>query len=312
LAYQPHFSAVALTQLFQGHVAASNILLFMPKEKALAEMLIHLIKQKLTSSAATIYLVGDKRSGIQSFAKNSSEDFQKQQSLSHHYLYTAQIKAAQATAQDGIQASETRNKETLSKKTQIKDTLSSKEVTGFFQSYEHDGLRLFNLPSVFSFQKPDEGSLLLIPHFKDFPAERVLDFGCGSGLLTCSYLKQHPKAQLDALDANAFALLSTEKSAQANRQTLNQTLLSNGLQLVNTQYDLIFSNPPFHQGQEQTYDIAKQFIADAHRHLKPGGKLLIVANRFLPYEPTILSTFGNCKELSNNSRYKIIASYKKS
>ncbi|MDY7026314.1 MAG: hypothetical protein SVC26_08265, partial [Pseudomonadota bacterium] len=40
LAYQPHFSAVALTQLFQGHVAASNILLFMPKEKALAEMLI--------------------------------------------------------------------------------------------------------------------------------------------------------------------------------------------------------------------------------------------------------------------------------
>jgi len=41
--------------------------------------------------------------------------------------------------------------------------------------------------------------------------------------------------------------------------------------------------------------------------LRPGGTLVLVANRFLRYEPEIQAAFGNVRELAGNDSYKVLA-----
>ncbi|HEX9441586.1 MAG TPA: methyltransferase, partial [Roseiflexaceae bacterium] len=73
-----------------------------------------------------------------------------------------------------------------------------------------------------------------------------------------------------------------------------------------TAYDLIATNPPFHLGRRQTTSIARAFIADAARALRPAGRFYLVANRFLPYEPNIEAAFGNVREVAGDGRYKVL------
>ena len=46
-------------------------------------------------------------------------------------------------------------------------------------------------------------------------------------------------------------------------------------------------NPPFHQGRAAEPDLGAAFIAAAARILKPHGRLMMVANRQLPYEAAL-------------------------
>jgi 16S rRNA (guanine1207-N2)-methyltransferase len=50
-------------------------------------------------------------------------------------------------------------------------------------------------------------------------------------------------------------------------------------------FDVIATNPPFHQGLGVEYDVARQFVRDAaHVLVEGGGRLYLVANRFIRYE----------------------------
>jgi 16S rRNA (guanine1207-N2)-methyltransferase len=50
-------------------------------------------------------------------------------------------------------------------------------------------------------------------------------------------------------------------------------------------FGVIATNPPFHQGLGVEYDVARQFVRDAaHLLIEGGGRLYLVANRFIRYE----------------------------
>jgi 16S rRNA (guanine1207-N2)-methyltransferase len=84
-------------------------------------------------------------------------------------------------------------------------------------------------------------------------------------------------------------------------------LPSNGAQAVRTErFNLVVTNPPFHQGGIQTTSIAERFIQDAASILQPNGRFYLVANRFLKYESTLTSCFKEVQEISGNSRYKVL------
>ncbi|WP_163277808.1 methyltransferase, partial [Klebsiella aerogenes] len=56
-------------------------------------------------------------------------------------------------------------------------------------------------------------------------------------------------------------------------------------------YDTIVMNPPFHAGRSADPTMGQGFIAAAAKRLKPGGRLLLVANRQMPYEAALKSLF---------------------
>ncbi|HUV89496.1 MAG TPA: methyltransferase, partial [Anaerolineae bacterium] len=67
------------------------------------------------------------------------------------------------------------------------------------------------------------------------------------------------------------------------------------------------TNPPFHQGVGVDYEVACQFVRDAARVLRRGGRLFLVANRFLRYGDLLCETFGNVATAYADNRYHVLA-----
>ena len=48
----------------------------------------------------------------------------------------------------------------------------------------------------------------------------------------------------------------------------------------------------------------------AAQSLRPGGRLLLVANRHLPYEATLVQAFGSLRVLAEGGGFKVIEAVK--
>ncbi len=170
-------------------------------------------------------------------------------------------------------------------------------------------LTLASLPGVFGHGALDQGTRLLLDHLPKHPKGRVLDFGCGDGIIGTFLARRNPEIDLTLVDVSALALASAQESLHLN-QCRGTVLASNGLASVTGQYDLIVSNPPFHQGRDQSFDVARQFIRDAAKALAPGGQLIIVANQHLPYGDDLDHAFGRVNIIGQDNKFKIYADKK--
>jgi 16S rRNA (guanine1207-N2)-methyltransferase len=163
------------------------------------------------------------------------------------------------------------------------------------------------VPGAFSPEGPDPGSLRLAAAFdRVTPKGRVADLGAGWGFLSLAALAAGGagvtaidlyEAEARALDA-ARANLADEPRAGfhwADVTTLGRQAAG---------YDLVVTNPPFHQGRAAEPALGAAFIAAAARILKPGGRLLLVANRQLPYEGPLAAAFAKTERLSEDGAYK--------
>jgi 16S rRNA (guanine1207-N2)-methyltransferase len=71
-------------------------------------------------------------------------------------------------------------------------------------------------------------------------------------------------------------------------------------------FDWIVSNLPFHAGGRADPSIGAALIATAHGALKPRGRLLVVANRHLPYERPIAERFGAVDRIAESRSNKVL------
>lgn len=177
---------------------------------------------------------------------------------------------------------------------------------------------LASLPGIFSYDRLDAGSALLIaqllgpkadassliPHASSL--QRVLDIGCGYGPIGIAAALAGA-AHVDMVDVN---LLATRAAAEniARLGLRAEALLSDGLDaLADRRYDLIVSNPPFHAGRQVDTAMAAAFIAQGRDHLAPGGSLVLVANRFLDYDRLLCAAFPRVLRLAESPAYHVIA-----
>ena len=68
----------------------------------------------------------------------------------------------------------------------------------------------------------------------------------------------------------------------------------------------MIANPPFHQGRAAEPDLGAAFIVAAARILKPDGRLLMVANRQLPYEADARPPPSGREKLAEDGAYKVL------
>ncbi len=160
---------------------------------------------------------------------------------------------------------------------------------------------------VFADSKLDEGTRLLLDVMDVHASDQALDLGCGAGFIGLQMAREASSGKVTMVDASLAAVATAQQSVIEQGLTNVRVLSSDGAQAVRDQrFSLIATNPPFHQGGIQTLQIAERFIRDAAQVLDQKGRFYLVANRFLKYEPTLLSFFHNVQEVGGDSRYKVL------
>lgn len=167
-------------------------------------------------------------------------------------------------------------------------------------------MTLVSHPGVFGHGKVDEGTTLLLDTLEgELGAAplKVLDVGCGDGIIS-AWLARRGHS-VSAVDVNHFAVEACRRTLAENGAD-GRVLASDVYSaLGDERFDLIISNPPFHQEREIDYGAAGRLIAEAAGHLNKGGKLVLVANAFLPYAAPLERAFGTFDVLADNRRFKV-------
>ncbi|MEM9071624.1 MAG: class I SAM-dependent methyltransferase [Myxococcota bacterium] len=169
--------------------------------------------------------------------------------------------------------------------------------------YEARDLTVVSLPGVFSDGRLDAGTTCLLDALPPLQG-RVLDLGCGTGILGAFAAAQG--AEVVLADVDHLAVESAARTLRANGLA-GKTIASDLFANVAGRFDAIVTNPPFHQGVQTEYDVTRRLIRDAAAHLTPEGTLWIVANRFLPWEEPLRARFAEVRIASENSRFRIYA-----
>ena len=166
-------------------------------------------------------------------------------------------------------------------------------------------------PGVFSWDHLDEATAILVDHMDIRQDDRVLDLGCGYGVLGVvagRLARAHP---VTMLDVDSEAVRSAARSASLSGLDDARIIASDVASAVlEEQFDVVVTNPPFHVGKATDLDVPIQFIHDAWRVLAPGGRLNLVANRTLPYEGAIRFLFKNVSMAHDGRRFKVLTAVK--
>ena len=128
------------------------------------------------------------------------------------------------------------------------------------------------------------------------PPGQILDLGTGAGALLLALLSEYPEAQGLGVDQDSDTLATaTLNAARLGLGGRARFEVGDWLSEVSGRFDLIVSNPPFHEGRSTSYQPSRALIERAPKLLRRGGELYLVANRFLPYHEPLQQAFGSEK-----------------
>ncbi|WP_017345644.1 16S rRNA (guanine(1207)-N(2))-methyltransferase RsmC [Pantoea sp. A4] len=267
------YGMVATAEDVQG---CDTLVYFWTKNKPEAQFQLQNLLS-LLPVGTDVFVVGENRSGVRS-AENVVEEWvqlEKIDSARRCGLYHGQL-----TQQPSF----------------------SPENYGNTYALEH--LTIHTLPGVFSRDDLDVGSALLLSTLAPHTKGKVLDMGCGAGVIATVLAQHSPKVRLWLCDVHAAAIEASKATLAANGVE-GEVFASNVFSDVTGRFDMILSNPPFHEGTQTSLDAANALIRGAVKHLNSGGELRIVANAFLPYPQVLDEVFGSHEVLAQTGRFKV-------
>lgn len=131
---------------------------------------------------------------------------------------------------------------------------------------------------VFSSDGLDIGTAVLLrTHAPSPTARRLLDLGCGWGVLTVALATASPLAVVDAVDVNPRALALTRLNADAHGVGDRVRTLAPEDADPDARYDEIWSNPPIRIGKQALHEMLTTWLG----RLAPGGVARLVVARNL-------------------------------
>lgn len=174
--------------------------------------------------------------------------------------------------------------------------------------FEARGRAWWALPGVFAAGRLDAGSAALLAALDRLPGDvlagrTVGDLGCGAGVLAGAALARGAGAVV-ASDDDLAAVRSSRRNLAGARARVLHSDLDAGWP-ADARVDAFLMNPPFHLGKDVRLELPFGFLGVARRRLRPGGLLLLVANRALPYERQ-LAGWAELETLSETGGFKVL------
>ncbi len=161
---------------------------------------------------------------------------------------------------------------------------------------------------LFSWRNIDPASALLIEHLPADIAGHGADFGAGWGYLSRAVLNLEKVKTLSAIELDIRGINCTKNNINDPKLTL---IWSDVTHFQSDRlYDFIVMNPPFHANGSEDHSLGQTFIEQAHKNLRKGGHLYMVANRHLPYEFALKKLYKSFDIILDAQGYKIISAKK--
>lgn len=152
----------------------------------------------------------------------------------------------------------------------------------------------------FSPQGLDKGTLLMLSKVQVTKTDKVLDLGCGYGIVGIYIAKLIGGDRVVMSDILSEAVQLSGDNLKRNAIEGVRLLQSDGLKdITDRDFTLILSNPPYHTD----FSVAKAFIEDGFKRLVVGGRLLMVVKRLAWYKNKIAGVFGGIKVFEMDGYY---------
>ena len=178
-------------------------------------------------------------------------------------------------------------------------------ITELIRDFE---LRLVTQPGVFAHRGIDAGTRLLVENLRVPPTARVLDLGCGYGVIGIVAAKLASKGHATLVDAYIRATRLAQRNLELNGVTNADVILGDGVHDLppKARFDVMASNPPTHSGREVLDDL----VAGAYKVLKPRGQLYLVINRLLSLKREVEQVFGGAETIARSKGFVVIRAVK--
>ena len=165
-------------------------------------------------------------------------------------------------------------------------------------------LALETRKGLFSPGHIDRGTLAMLSHVNFASGMRIMDLGCGCGVVGIVAAKIAGEENVFMSDADPEAVEAARRNAERNGVSGVRLYLSDGFRDVDVSgFDLILSNPPY----QTDFSVAKGFIEKGFNRLKIGGKLYMVTKRREWYKNKIVSVFGGVEIRETDGYFVFIA-----
>lgn len=171
-----------------------------------------------------------------------------------------------------------------------------------------DNLALCSQPGIFSWNRLDPGSALLMARLPKLVG-RGADFGSGLGVLARAALASDAVAARPLIDPDRRAVAMARRNVNDPRAAFRWADLREADPAL-SRLDFVVMNPPFHDGGAEDQALGKAFIARAAEVLRKGGSLWLTANAHLPYEAPLRAAFRTVTPVVAAGGYKVFEARK--
>ncbi|WP_339148465.1 MULTISPECIES: methyltransferase [unclassified Sutcliffiella] len=162
---------------------------------------------------------------------------------------------------------------------------------------------------LFSPKYLDKGTLAMLSIIEFEKNDKVLDLGCGYGLIGILAAKLCIPANITMVDINEKAVKCSKENAKLNGVPEVEVTLSDGYSnILTNDFNKIICHPPYHAD----FSVAKMIIEKGFNRLAIGGHIYLVTKRKEWYKNKLISTFGGVKIWEIEGYYVFMAIKKES
>ncbi|MBR4236550.1 MAG: methyltransferase [Clostridia bacterium] len=145
--------------------------------------------------------------------------------------------------------------------------------------------------NLFSPRGADRGTLALLKHVPFEKGVKVLDLGCGCGIVGIYAAFVCGAENVVMCDIDPAAVAAARINAAANGLEICAYVSDGVRDVPEAGFGLILTNPPY----QSDFSVAKRFIEKGFNRLALGGKMYMVTKRRAWYENKLRAVFGGCR-----------------
>jgi 16S rRNA G1207 methylase RsmC len=139
----------------------------------------------------------------------------------------------------------------------------------------------------------------------------ILDVICVKGIIGDHLQVRYPEARLTATDISKVAVDSTLLNLAAHGyEDRARVLVAASISEIDQpkRFDLIVTNPPFHNEYQTDISVSLDLFLQATERLSPTGYLVVVANRHLNYLTHLRRYFDEVTTVAENDKFIVYRS----